>query len=270
MTCLRDVTYKRQKSPNSKPLVVHDEHLKPFHADRQPLTWGEAMEIFCVQNDNRQSNDQSDRQLNDQSGVDQGNMIDDDAENLLHKAEQCDDTNQILWWPVHQRMPPAHLAEYHLDWQLYIGHALLGSNPFLFGLSAVLNEDWTCRVCGITLKSHSQLYRHSLSVQNPRLCLYCDHVENRLHRMQLHIAHRHHIVCVAADETELLYHVENALCMLYLSHPHPQVEEKHVTEIKDAVYHLIATVGYQNLLSEVCDTSSDPLQTINMVTSCIK
>ena len=125
------------------------------------------MEIFCVENDNRQSNDQSNRQLNDQSGVDHGNMIDDDAENLLHKAEQCDDANQILWSPVHQRMPPAHPAEYDLDWQLYIGHALLGSNPFLFGLSAVMNEDWTCRVSGTTLKSHSQLYRHSLSVQTP-------------------------------------------------------------------------------------------------------
>ena len=49
-----------------------------------------------------------------------------------------------------------------------------------------------------------------------------------------------------------------------------KVEEKHVTEIEDAVYHVISTAGYQNLLSEVCDISSDPLQTINMVTSCIR
>ena len=40
--------------------------------------------------------------------------------------------------------------------------------------------------------------------------------------------------------------------------------------MQDAVYHLNATAGYQNLLSEVRNTSGYPLKAIGMVTRCIK
>ena len=102
MACLGDVTYKIQKSPDSRPIVVHADHLKQFHADGPPLTWGEG-----IGNESEQSNDRS--------GMNNGNLLEDDAENLLDVAEQCDDTNKISRRPVRKRRPPAHLADYHLE-----------------------------------------------------------------------------------------------------------------------------------------------------------
>ena len=37
MTHLGEVNYKIQKSPSSKPLVVHVDHLKPFHSHETPV-----------------------------------------------------------------------------------------------------------------------------------------------------------------------------------------------------------------------------------------
>ena len=82
MACLGDVTYKIQKSLDSRPIVVHADHLKRFHADGPPFTWGEG-----IGNENEQSNDRS--------GMNIGNLMEDDVENLLESAEQCDDTTEI-------------------------------------------------------------------------------------------------------------------------------------------------------------------------------
>ena len=82
MACLGDVTYKIKKSPDSRPIVVHADHLKRFHANGPPVTWGEG-----IGSDSEQSNDRS--------GMNHGNMTEDDAANLLDATEQCDNTNEI-------------------------------------------------------------------------------------------------------------------------------------------------------------------------------
>ena len=111
--------------------MVHADHLKQFHADGPPLTWGEG-----IGNESEQSNDRS--------GMDNGNLLEDDAENLLDVAEQCDDTNKISRRPVRKRRPPAHLADYHLEWPLYMKatHDESGK-PFLFSFQ----RSWMVPVC---------------------------------------------------------------------------------------------------------------------------
>ena len=58
--------------------MVHTDHMKRFYANGPPFTWGEG-----IGNDSEQ--------LNDWSGMDNGNMAEDNAENLLHEAMQFQD-----------------------------------------------------------------------------------------------------------------------------------------------------------------------------------
>ena len=39
MSQLRDVTYGIQKSPNSKPVTVHVDHLIPYHTEQPIAIW---------------------------------------------------------------------------------------------------------------------------------------------------------------------------------------------------------------------------------------
>ena len=71
MAYLGDVTYQIQKSPNWRPIVVHADHVKRFHANGPPLTWGEG-----IGNDSEQ--------WDDRSGMDNGNVVEDNTENVLH------------------------------------------------------------------------------------------------------------------------------------------------------------------------------------------
>ena len=39
MARLGEVNYKIQRSPSSKAIVVHVDHLKPFHSHNTPAAW---------------------------------------------------------------------------------------------------------------------------------------------------------------------------------------------------------------------------------------
>ena len=105
MARLGEVNYKIQRSPSSKHLVVHVDHLKPFHSHETPVAW-KSFTNRAVEEPTVEETRDNTSEISEESDVDNS---------VNQQVIEESDRPQISWRPVRTRKLPGHLADYYLD-----------------------------------------------------------------------------------------------------------------------------------------------------------
>ena len=224
MTKLGNVTYKIQRTPQSKPMVVHMDHLKIFHTDAPPEAWSSPeidVPYVLLEGDSPE--------VGDTDGCDEDVSV--DAKSSVGHTPESNAEPSILEkesgaTPPAQQFPrrssrkgclPFHLCDYDMaqthpkqNVVMYMRcwHVLTYS---CHCFQEAMKPGRECTTCGKMFANRYKLYRHTIHVHNRRFCWFCDHEEVRPRRLRRHVQKHPGVAVDTMTNEELLRSVEDAI-----------------------------------------------------------